>query len=134
MSSPTSRSLDLLRKSGYSACVVEKFLPQARIRQDAFGADVLACHATRQEVLLVQCTTASNLASRLKKAKALPQVAAWLQAGGKFECWGWFQKSGKWDVKQIAVTLEDLDAPVSRPVPRRRQARQAEQLSPFPDP
>jgi hypothetical protein len=35
MSSPTARSLTLLRRTGYSACVVEKFLPQAGIRKAA---------------------------------------------------------------------------------------------------
>jgi hypothetical protein len=87
--SPTSRSLLRLRRSGYSACVVERFLPQARVRRDAFGADILACHATRKELLLVQATTVSNLASRLKKVRQLPEVKAWIRSGGKFECWGW---------------------------------------------
>jgi hypothetical protein len=72
-------------------------------------------HPVRQELLLVQATTASNLSSRLRKVKALPEVKAWLQAGGKFECWGWFQKSGKWDVKQVDVSIEDLAGEVVRP-------------------
>jgi hypothetical protein len=105
--SPTSRSLQLLRQSGYSACVVERFLTQAGIRKDAFGADILACHPVRQELLLVQATTASNLSSRVRKTKALPEVKAWLRAGGKFECWGWFQKGGRWDCRRAPITLED---------------------------
>ena len=36
-SSPTQRSLKLLRDEGYTAQVVERWNPHARVRQDLFG-------------------------------------------------------------------------------------------------
>ena len=42
MSSPTARSLELLRELGYTAKVVEHWNQYAKIRQDLFGVDILA--------------------------------------------------------------------------------------------
>jgi hypothetical protein len=81
-------------------------------------------HPVRRELLLVQGTTASNLASRVRKGKALSEAAAGLRVGGRFECWGWFRRGGRWDVRQVAVPLEDLGGVTTRPV-RRPPARRA---------
>jgi hypothetical protein len=35
--SPTARTLPRLRREGRTACVVERFNPHAKIRQDLFG-------------------------------------------------------------------------------------------------
>jgi hypothetical protein len=43
--SPTARSLKKLRKEGWTASVVEKWIPQVKRRRDCFGFDVLACKA-----------------------------------------------------------------------------------------
>jgi hypothetical protein len=69
-------------------------------------------------------TTLSNVSSRLAKAKAQPELAAWLQAGGLFTVHGWFCSGGRWDLRQIAVTLEDLQGVVSKAV-RRKRVRKA---------
>ena len=110
MISPTDRTLAYLRKQGYLAAVVEKWVPGANIRQDLFGfADVLAVHQVAKEFLLVQTTTAGNFSSRMKKAKGRPELGIWLQAGGKFEVHGWSKgPDGKWKVRVVMVTLEDL--------------------------
>jgi hypothetical protein len=88
----------------------DQALRRLRKNRPDLPAQVLA----GQELLLVQCTCLSNLSSRVKKAKAWPEVAAWLRAGGKFECWGWFRRGGKWDVKQVDVSIEDLAGEVVR--------------------
>jgi hypothetical protein len=56
--SPTARSLAHLKALGYQAKVVEKWNPFAKIRQDLFGADILALKPG-EPVLVVQATTDS---------------------------------------------------------------------------
>jgi hypothetical protein len=123
MASPTARTLELLRKSGYVAESVEKWIPGANIRRDLFGmADVLAVHPHRRPAfLLVQATTRPNVGARLKKARARPELAAWLRAGGAFEVWGWFRRGKRWEVHRAALRAEDLAAVVIQVQPRTRR-------------
>jgi hypothetical protein len=80
---PTARTLALLRRQGYIAAVVERWLPGANRRSDVWGfGDVLAADPAGRVVLLVQATTADHLAARLTKARRRPELAAWLRAGG----------------------------------------------------
>ena len=74
---PTGRSLVYLRRLGFTAAVVERWLPRVQLRQDLFGvADVLAFHPRDRLFLLVQVTTAGHVAHRLAKAKGRPELAA----------------------------------------------------------
>jgi len=57
--SPTQRSLAHLKELGYTAKVVERWNPFAKIRQDLFGTDVLVLKPG-EPVLVVQATTGSN--------------------------------------------------------------------------
>jgi hypothetical protein len=119
---PAARSLQLLRREGYLAAVVERWLAPARRRVDLFGfADLLAFHARDRMFLLVQTTTLTNMAARLTKARARPELGAWLQAGGRFEVHGWYKRGGKWAAKRIAVNAEDLEPVVLSPGPGRRR-------------
>jgi hypothetical protein len=126
--SPTARSLALLRTSGYLAAVVEKWNAHVGIRQDLFGfADILAVHPTRREFLLVQTTTLDHVAHRLAKSKGRPELAAWLRAGGLFQVHGWKRRGVKWEVKIVAVAADDLAGVVVQklarcgPRPRQRE-------------
>jgi hypothetical protein len=112
--SPTARSLNILRRDGFLADVVERFIAGAGehgqgIRRDwgHFG-DILACHPGRREILLVQATTASNTAARLAKSKGRPELAVWLQAGGRFEVHSWGLVDGRWEVKIVGVESNDM--------------------------
>ena len=88
--SPTSRSLAYLRANLYQAKVVEKWNAHARIRQDLWGADIIACRAVPEpEILLVQTTTKKNMAARERKLRDLTEVWGWIRSGGKFEIHGW---------------------------------------------
>ena len=113
---PTARSLALLRRSGYLAAVVEKWLPKINRRRDLFGCfDVLAIHPVRREVALVQTTTVGNLSSRLAKVKAAADLPAILAAGVKVQVHGW--KGNR--IKIVEVRAEDLAAVVVCSPPRR---------------
>jgi hypothetical protein len=122
--SPTQRSLQLLRRRGFLAASVEKWLPGVRRRRDLFGfADVLAVHPQERLFLLVQATTAAHVAHRLAKARARPELAAWLAAGGGFAVHGWRKCGRRWRVKVVAVRAEDLAGIVLETPPRRRGGR-----------
>ena len=103
--SNTARTLASLRKSGFLAAVVEKWVPffgaknlppeQARrggVRQDLFGIiDVLYLDPSRGFVGVQVCSgsTYSQHKEKMKGEKAL-ETTAWLQTpGGHIEIWAW---------------------------------------------
>jgi hypothetical protein len=112
--SPAQRSLQLLRSEGFTVERVEQRLPRCGITRDLFGVgDLLA--ARPGELLLVQVTSASNLAARRRKALAAPGLRTWLQAGGRFELHAWGKRGPRggrkrWDVRRETVALGDLVA------------------------
>ena len=97
-SSPTQRTLQHLRKAGYPLVqVVEKWNPHARFRQDLFGIiDVLAVGP--EGVLAVQCTTAENMARRLKKVRGSAALSVLKRAGVSVRVYGWRKRrsNGRW--------------------------------------
>jgi hypothetical protein len=111
---PTQRILARLRQVGYVAAVVERWNAHAGIRQDLFGCiDLLAVRSGEPGVLGIQATTRSNQSKRQVKAIARPELRAWLEAGNRFEIWGWAKvgphgKRKLWDVTRTAVAIEDL--------------------------
>src|SRR6202022_644362 len=111
---PTARTLALLRRQGFIAAVVEKWLPRIGLRSDLWGfGDVLAAHPADRVLLIVQSTTVDHVAGRLAKARARPELALWLRAGGMFEVHGWRRRGRRLQVKRVAVRAEDLAAVVT---------------------
>jgi hypothetical protein len=126
MPSPTSRSLNLLRRERWLTGVVESWIPKLNIRRDLFGfADIIAVHPVERVFLLVQATSRSNISARLNKAKSLRTLSDWLRAGGRFEVWGWEQSNGKWEVRRVEVLAESLDTRELTPA-RTRKSRRGE--------
>jgi len=125
---PLGRSLVWLRRQGFIACAVERWLPRCNRRRDAFGfGDILAASPRDGVVLLVQATTAAHVAGRLDKAREIPELAGWLRAGAAFEVHGWFLRAGRWHVRRVAVAAGDLAGVVlSRRPGRRRRSLQRE--------
>jgi hypothetical protein len=63
------RTLNLLRRSGYTAEICERWIPGTGVRRDLFHVgDLFAVHAARRELWLVQACTLSNLAARRKNS------------------------------------------------------------------
>jgi hypothetical protein len=85
---PTARTLAALRATGWTAEVVERWNPHARVRHDLFNiADVLAVRG--RETLAVQVTAGSGVSARVRKLRgssALPLLTA---AGWRVEVHGW---------------------------------------------
>jgi hypothetical protein len=114
MATSTSRTLARLRKDGWTAGVVEKWIPQTKRRLDFLGIiDVIACHPTGG-ILGIQSTAGSaNMSHRIAKALAEPRLKKWLEAGGRFRVYCWDKKGprGKrktWQVRIKELHLEDF--------------------------
>lgn len=87
---PTQLSLKRLRDTGWTACVVEKWIPQIKQRKDAFGfGDLLAVRVGDPGATLVQTTSASNVSARRRKILATPEAGIWKAAGNRIEVHGW---------------------------------------------
>lgn len=117
MSSPTQRTLNLLRKDGYLAEVVERVVPGGRFRRDLFGIfDVVGIAPDARGVLGIQCTTCGNLSARVSKMLVSPALVVWLLAGNRAEAWGWakFGRAGSrklWQVRRRVFMLPEDGLP-----------------------
>jgi hypothetical protein len=107
MVSPTVLSLQLLRKEGYTAEVVEKWISQARIRKDLFGIiDILAIKEGEYGVLGIQTTSTPNMNARLKKASLNKKLLTWYKCGNKFQVWGWQKENGVYAINKKELVKE----------------------------
>lgn len=95
MLSPTSRSLKKLREEGWEPWVVEVFNHFTKTRRDLYGiADILAYK--NHETLLVQATSGSNVAARVKKIEKAEHIDGLRDAGFRIEVWGWRKTKNRW--------------------------------------
>lgn len=110
---PMQRSLKKLREEEWEVYIVEKWIPQARKRIDAFGfGDILGfnildyCYPT-----LFQVTSGSNFSARKKKILENEKAKGWLKCGGRICIHGWRKlknkKTGKyhWECKEEWIAL-----------------------------
>ncbi len=112
--SPTTRSLDRLRKRGWTPGIVERRLGKF-VTVDLFGfADICAMKLGEVPVL-VQTTTGSNLAARRTKIYASDLAALALQSGFRIVLHGWrklkVKRGGKamvWTLREEEVTLAQV--------------------------
>ena len=105
--SPTQRSLKLLRGEGYVCQIVEHFNMFAHVRVDLFGfIDIVAMKVGEQGLLGVQTTSSSNSAARVTKIKGIPEHKLWLSTGNRIEVHGWSKKgkAGKRKLWQVSTT------------------------------
>jgi len=113
---PTQRSLQKLRDDGYTACIVEKWIPQIRQRKDAFGfADIIACKIGVPGTSYIQATSGSNAAARLIKIRGIAQAGIVLASGNRIVIHGWRKvgpRGGRklWECREIEITSGDFAA------------------------
>jgi hypothetical protein len=101
--SPTQLTLRDLRGDGWTAEVVERWNPHARVRQDLYGViDVLAVRGP--DTLGVQATSAANVSARVRKIAESPHVGALREAGWLLEVWGWRKKNNRWECRKVDVS------------------------------
>ena len=118
---PTARSLAYLRAQGYHAYVVERWIPQARVRKDVAGfMDILAWsvdHGPDQPAitLAVQATTGANLSARQRKIECggltvseYEAFEGWKACGHKVCIHGWAKQGARgkrklWTLREVWV-------------------------------
>lgn len=109
---PTERSLRKLRADGWLCDKTEHWNPWSRTRRDLFGfIDILAIRGN--EMLAVQATSGSNVASRLAKIRGLQASTLWLESPNrKIVVHGWARKGPrgkrkKWECREEWVFWAD---------------------------
>lgn len=111
--SPTQRSLKLLRETGWIPEVVERWNAYTKTRKDLFGCiDIVALR--HGELAGIQTTSASG-SSRIAKIKAEPRMVSWLEAGGTLYVHGWAKRGARgkrktWTCRVVPITLDMLRA------------------------
>ncbi len=105
MTSPTQRSLDLLRKRGYKPWVVERYIAFCKTRIDFFGiADIFAIHPDTGDMVVVQTTSMSNLGKRVRKIHEHENVALLRKAGIGIHAHGWRKLKTGWAPKEVDLS------------------------------
>lgn len=112
--SPTARALADLRDLGFTAAVVERWNPYAKVRHDLFGVIDIIAMFPDFGILGVQCTSRDNHAARRTKALAEPALRTWLECGGRFEVWSYAKQGARgerktWQLKREELTLQMLE-------------------------
>ena len=112
--SPTARSLAWLRDGGWTAGVVERWNPGARVRQDFLGfADIVAVHVDDRRTAAVQACVTGDVSKRVTKIIGEPRATTWLRTGHEIIVMGWAKRGprGKrktWQLHERAITLDDI--------------------------
>lgn len=127
---PTQRTLAELKRLGWTAQVVERWNPYARVRVDLFGCiDIVAItpeagtwtiadgklaasESMQARIVGIQCTSGSGHSARRAKIAQEPRMWQWLATGARLEIWSWSKKGARgkrktWQLRVEAVT-EDL--------------------------
>lgn len=90
--SPAELSLAMLRRWGWQAAMVERFIAAIKIRQDLFGIiDILGMSAERG-IIGVQCCSLDAYQKHIEKYRdpdLVYNIKTWLQANGRYEIWAW---------------------------------------------
>lgn len=120
--SPTSRSLDYLRKQGFHAGVVEQNVrypekingrPTGKMimfKRDLFGwCDIIAVRPSGKGTVYVQTTSRANQSSRLKKIIASKEAIDVLLAGNTILVHGWAQVGARGERKTWQVSVHRLE-------------------------
>ena len=102
-SSPTQRSLKLMRDQGYLCEITERWNPFAKIRQDLFNFVDILC-IKEGKTIAVQTTSYGNMSARMNKIKDLDTYPRVKSAGWEVVVHGWKKdKSGKWVVREVVM-------------------------------
>lgn len=97
---PTQRTLKLMRKRGYHVEVVERWIPGANIRRDFAGVIDVLCLGDG-EIVGVQATSRSNVAARVRKIRDAEHTPALRRAGIRILVHGWAKVGRLWTVREV---------------------------------
>lgn len=110
-----SKSLNLLKRNGYTAHSVERYNSFVKIRQDFGGfADILAYKPGEFGVLAVQaCMGNGDVSKHLKKYSMNKNMRTWIESGNRFEIWSWAKRGDRgkrkvWSMVSKKILLEQI--------------------------
>jgi hypothetical protein len=113
---PTARTLQHLKKLGYTAQVVEQTIRGKGMvfKRDLFGCIDIIALGGGGACLGVQACAGSSHAARLTKAKQQDGLLTWLRHGNRFEVWSWAKQGARgerklWTLRREAVTLQNYE-------------------------
>ncbi len=107
--SPTQRSLALLRKQGYRVAITEHWNSFVKRRQDLFG--FIDLMAIGDPMLAIQTTSGTNVAARVTKILESDAARDWIESGHRIIVHGWAKRGGRgevkrWDCREVEITRE----------------------------
>jgi hypothetical protein len=111
MSSPTQRTLALLRKQGMTCQITEKWNPFSKTRQDLFGGiDIVCLDPEHSGVIGVQTTSQAHASERTNKLLAEPKLKMWVQTGNRLFVIAWRKIKAKRGAKRATwqPTIKEL--------------------------
>ena len=113
--SPTQRSLALLRRQGYRVAITEHWNSFVKRRQDLLGfIDLLA---VAPSMLAIQTTSGPNVSARIAKILELPAAREWLEAGHRIIVHGWAKRGERGAVKRWSCREEEVTLDMFGPHP-----------------
>ena len=110
--SPTQRSLALLRKQGYRVAITEHWNAFVKRRQDLFGfIDLLAIG---ESMIAIQTTSGTNVAARVAKILESDAAREWIESGHRIIVHGWAKRGGRgerklWDCREVEIVRSMFD-------------------------
>ena len=100
--SPTQRSLKIMRDRGFTCEITERWNAFAKIRQDLFGFVDILCVKDGITVA-VQTTSYGNVSARINKIKSLDTYPVVKSANWVILVHGWHKKDNRWVVKEVIL-------------------------------
>lgn len=106
-SSPTTRSLKVMRDRGFYSEVVERFNSFTKTRNDFAGFIDIICLG-EGVVIGVQTTSYSNMSARIKKIKEHENLNVVLASGIRVLVQGWKKnKSNRWEMREVQIRMDE---------------------------
>ena len=113
--SPTARTLQELKKLGFTAQVVEKFNSFTKRRIDLFGCIDIVAIQPGVGCVGIQATAnnGGHHSERLAKIHAEPRMRTWLESGCKLELWSWAKQGARgkrktWTLRREVIDVNDI--------------------------
>lgn len=117
MTSPVQRSMAECRKRGWTAAVVERWVPTTfpgvdmpgpGFRKDLFGfGDILVLDDERG-ALMIQACAGSGHAAHVAKALAQEKLSLWLARKNRFQIWSWSKRGARGKRKLWTLRAENF--------------------------
>ena len=103
-SSPTQRSLAVMRERGYPLVqVTERWNAFAKVRVDLFGIIDILC-VSETDIVGIQATSASNVSARINKITESAALPVLRKAGVRVLVHGWRKSKGKWVLREVDIS------------------------------